>query len=199
MSGWSVTRLGELDRIPVAEGLEWRPIRGRLGVQSFGINAYTSSHVGGCVVEEHDEVDGQEELYLVVSGRATFTLDGEQLDAPAGTAVFLPEGSVKRKAIAEEEGTTVLAIGGWPDKPFVASAWEWFFAAYATDPAAGIALIEDGIRELGDLPAFQYHLACLLVKADRLDEAREHLARALAEKPEWATRADTDEDLAPLR
>ena len=127
MSGWSVTTLAELERIPVAEGLEWRPIRRRLGVRSFGINAYTSSHVGGWVVAEHDETGGQKELYLVLSGRATFTLNGEELDAPAGTAVFLPGGAVKRKAISEEEGTTVLAIGGWTDKEFVPSASELLF------------------------------------------------------------------------
>lgn len=199
MTGWSVTRLAELDRIPVAEGLEWRPIRRHFGIRSFGINAYTSSHVGGQVVEEHDETDGQEELYLVVSGRAIFTLDGEEFDLPAGTAVFLPAGSGKRKAVAEEEGTTVLAVGGWPDKAFVPSAWEWFFAAYATDPAAGIELIEEGIRELGDLPPFQYHLACLLVKLGRLDEGREQLDRALAARPEWAARVAADDDLAALR
>ncbi len=199
MTGWSVTRLAELDRIPVAEGLEWRPIRRHFGIRSFGINAYTSSHVGGQVVEEHDETDGQEELYLVVSGRAIFTLDGEEFDLPAGTAVFLPAGSGKRKAVAEEEGTTVLAVGGWPDKAFVPSAWEWFFAAYATDPAAGIELIEEGIRELGDLPPFHYHLACLLVKLGRLDEGREQLDRALAARPEWAARVAADDDLAALR
>lgn len=127
MNGWSVTRLEELDRIPVEEGLEWRPIRRRFGIRSFGINAYTSSHVGGWVVAEHDETSGQEELYLVLSGRATFMLDGEELDAPAGTAVFLPAGPVKRKATADEEGTTVLAIGGWTDKAFVPSASELLF------------------------------------------------------------------------
>jgi len=133
VSGWSVTRLDELERIPVAEDLEWRPIRRRFGIRSFGINAYTSSHLGGWVVAEHDETGGQEELYLVLSGRATFTLDGEELDAPAGTAVFLPAGPVKRKATAEEDGTTVLAIGGWPDKAFVPSASELLFDTHARE------------------------------------------------------------------
>ena len=199
MKAWSVTSLEELDRIPVAEGLEWRPIRRRFGIRSFGINAYTSSHVGGWVVEEHDEAGGHEEIYLVVSGRATFTLDGEEVDAPAGTAVFLPEGSVKRKAIAEEEGTTVLAIGAWPDKAFVPSAWEWVFEAYAATPEQGIAILGEGRDELGDEPAFDYHLACLEAKLGRLDEGRAHLARAIEARPKWQARADADADLAPLR
>src|SRR5205807_8779801 len=77
---YEVLSLDELDRIPVREGLEWRPIRRRLGIRSFGANAYTSERVGGWVVEEHVEGTGHEELYVVVSGRARFTLDGEELD-----------------------------------------------------------------------------------------------------------------------
>jgi len=199
MSGWSTGRIEELDRIPVEHGLEWRPIRRRFGIRSFGINAYTSSRVGGWVVEEHDESSGHEEIYLVVTGRATFTLDDEMVDAPAGTAIFLPEGAVKRKAITEEEGTTVLAIGGWPDKVFVPSAWEWVFEAYAKSPEEGIAILHEGRKELGDSPNFDYHLACLETKAGRLDEARAHLASAIAAEPELQARANADEDLAPLR
>ena len=115
-AAYEVLSLDDLDRIPVDEGLEWRPIRRRLGIRSFGTNGYTSERVGGWVVEEHVEGSGHEELYVVVSGRARFTLDGEELDAPAGTIVFLPENDVTRKAVAEEEGTTVLAFGGWPDR-----------------------------------------------------------------------------------
>ena len=59
---------------------------------------------GELVIEEHDETGGgaggHEELYVVIAGRATFTLDGESLDAPAGTLVFISDPSVKRKAVA---------------------------------------------------------------------------------------------------
>ena len=59
------------------------------GIQAFGINAYTAEKAGDVVVEEHDEkgdggAGGHEELYVVVSGRARFTLAGESVDAPAG-------------------------------------------------------------------------------------------------------------------
>src|SRR5207237_148710 len=90
------------ETFPVGErGLQWRPIRSRLGVEAFGVNAYTSAEIGGEVVEEHTEAAyGHEELYIVVSGRATFTLDGEEVDAPAGTLVHLPDPSVRRGAVA---------------------------------------------------------------------------------------------------
>jgi hypothetical protein len=195
---YEVLNLDDLDRIPVAEGLEWRPIRRRLGIRAFGVNAYTSERVGGWVVEEHAEGSGHEELYIVVSGRARFTLDGEELDAPAGTIVFLPEHDVKRKAIAEEEGTTVLAVGGWPDKPFEPSAWEWWFEAYANEPSRAIEILEDGIRELGERPWLLYHLACHEALAGRRDDATVHLRRAIELDPKLAERARADEDLAGI-
>lgn len=103
-AGWQDVRIDELDRFPVAQGLEWRPIRRRFGIRAFGCNAYTSKSVGGQVVEEHSESRlGHEELYLVVSGHARFTLDGEEVDAPAGTIVYLRDPNVRRGAVSEEE------------------------------------------------------------------------------------------------
>ena len=52
---------------------------------------------------------GHEEVYVVLAGRATFTLDDETLDAPAGTIVFIRDVDVRRHARAEEPGTSVLA------------------------------------------------------------------------------------------
>jgi hypothetical protein len=193
---YEVASLDELGRIPVMHGLEWRPIRRRFGIGSFGINAYTAAKPGDWIVEEHDETTlGHEEMYIVVRGRATFTLNGEQLDAPAGTMVFIGDPAVKRLAIAEEEGTTVLAIGAKPGEAFTPSVWEWVFEAYATTPDGGIAILQDGIRELGEQPAFDYHLACISAKAGRMEEAKAYLERALDERPEWRERAEKDEDL----
>ena len=109
--GWETVRLDEIEPIPVVEGtLLWRPVRRTLDIGAFGINAYVAPNAGDDVVEEHTETSlGHEELYLVLAGRARFTLDGETLDAPAGTLVFLRDPAVKRHARAEEAGTTVLA------------------------------------------------------------------------------------------
>src|SRR5205085_10592306 len=104
MSGWETVHLDELDSIPIA-GVVWHPVRRRLGVRAFGVNAYTAEGVGKQVVEEHDETGGgaggHEELYLVVQGRATFTVDGETIEAPAGTIVFIRDPKLKRVALAE--------------------------------------------------------------------------------------------------
>jgi hypothetical protein len=194
---YEVATLDDLKRIPVMHGLEWRPIRRRFGIGAFGINAYTAAKPGDWVVEEHDETALEhQEMYIVVGGRAELTRKGEGVDAPAGTIVFLEDPSVKRLAIAEEEGTTVLAIGAKPGEAFTPSVWEWVFEGYATTPDEAISIVQDGIRELGEHPAFYYHLACFSAKAGRKEEARVYLERAIDERPEWRDRAAEDKDLA---
>src|SRR3954452_12793170 len=131
---YTITRIDDLDRVPVGgHGLLWRPVRRRLGIEAFGVNAYTCGAAGEEVVEPHDELGGgaggHEELYVVLSGHAVFTLDGEEQDAPAGTLVFCKDPAVKRSAVAREAGTTVLAVGGARGEPYRVSPWESYFAA----------------------------------------------------------------------
>jgi Cupin domain len=197
--GFQVTRVDELAKVPVAHGLEWRPIRRRLGIRAYGINAYTAANPGDWVVEEHTESIGHEETYIVLSGRATFTVDGEQIDAPAGTIIFISDTALKRMARSEQEGTTVLAVGGWPDKAFEPSSWEWFFEAYAQAPAEGLATMQDAVEQLGERPELLYHLACMEAKLGRLDDARGHLDRAIELRPELAETAAEDDDLSAVR
>jgi hypothetical protein len=101
----------------------WKPVRHQLGISAFGVNAWVAREPGDRVIEEHAE-DEHEELYVVVSGRATFTVDGETIDAPAGTLVHVRAPGVNRTGVGEEAGTTVLAIGAAPGKPFEVSRWE---------------------------------------------------------------------------
>src|ERR671932_2907912 len=108
MSGYAVARLDEIDEI--ADGrCPWRPVRHHFGITSFGINTWTAREAGDRIINEHDEEDEQEELYFVHSGRARFELDGKDVDAPAGTFVFVRPG-VARTALAEEPDTTVVAL-----------------------------------------------------------------------------------------
>jgi hypothetical protein len=197
--GFQVTRVDDLAKVPVAHGLEWRPIRRPLGIRAYGINAYTAAKPGDWVVEEHTESSGHEETYIVLSGRAAFTIDEEQIDAPAGTIIFISDTTLKRMARSEEEGTTVLAVGGWPDKAFEPSSWEWFFEAYAQPPEEGLATMQDAIEQLGERPELLYHLACMEAKLGRLDDARTHLDRAIELRPALAESAAKDDDLSALR
>src|SRR5215218_893123 len=95
-------RIDELDPIEVA-GLRWHPVRHALGVRGFGVNAYSAA-AGEDVVEDHTEADddgrGHQEMYVVLTGHARFDIDGEEVEAPAGTFVFLPDPSSRRHAAA---------------------------------------------------------------------------------------------------
>ena len=202
MSGYEIAGLGDVESLPGPGSLRWTPVRKHFGITAFGINAYTATEVGQDVVEEHDEERlGHEELYVVLAGRATFVLDGDEVDVPAGSAVFLRDPKVRRYARAEEAGTTVLALGGKPGQHEI-SAWEYFFAAYAyaeDDPERALTEIDAGLAQKPDHPALFYHRACLNAKAGRLEEARAELDRALELDPTLKKWADDDEDLAQLR
>jgi hypothetical protein len=126
-NGWSSTTLDALQTLDPSGLPAWKPVRHSLGVEAFGVNAWVARGVGDQVIEEHDEVGddgGQEELYFVAQGRAAFTLDGEHVDAPAGTFVAVRDPAVTRSAVAEEAGTVVLAVGAVRGKAFEPSAWE---------------------------------------------------------------------------
>lgn len=112
MDGYAVAHvdeIGEMDdgRAPM------RTVRHHFGITSFGVNAWTAREPSARIINEHDESepDSQEELYLVLRGRASFEVDGEQFAAPAGTFVFVRPG-VKRTAFGGEPGTTIVAFGG---------------------------------------------------------------------------------------
>ena len=202
---WDSVRLDDIEPIAVVGGtLLWRPVRRALDIGAFGINAYIAPNAGDDVVEEHTERSlGHEEVYVVLSGRATFTLGDEKLDAPVGTIVFIRDVDVKRHARAEEPNTSVLAIGGPRDASYEPSAWEDFFAAErhrtAGDYDAYLAELEAALDRRPDHPGALYHVACAAALVGQADDAVEHLRRALKLRPELAEHAHTDEDFVSLR
>lgn len=203
--GWETVRLDDIEPIAVVDGtLLWRPVRRTLDIGAFGINAYVAPNAGDDVVEEHTESAlGHEEVYLVLAGRATFTLDDETVDAPAGTVVFVRDVGVKRHARAEEPNTSVLAVGGPRDAAYEPSPWEDYFAAErhrtVGDYAAYVAELEDALVRRPDHPATLYNLACAEALAGREDSAVAHLRRAVEIDPKFAEYAAADDDFAALR
>src|ERR1700761_1602952 len=111
MADYAIARLDEIDEIDDGR-CPFRPVRHHFGITSFGINAMTARADGDRLINEHEEAepDSSEELYLVVSGHATFELDGEFQEAPTGTFVHVGP-RVTRTAFARDAGTTVIAIG----------------------------------------------------------------------------------------
>jgi tetratricopeptide (TPR) repeat protein len=196
----------DLEAINVA-GVVWRPLRRRFGIRAFGTNVYTSEGVGKHIVEEHDELGsgagGHEEMYVVLRGRAKFTIDGEELDAPAGTILFIRDPAVKRVAVEEEAGSVVLAVGGEPGRAYEPSPWEHNFAVVPLlaegrfDEA--IVELEAGLSEHPGNAAILYNLACAESMAGRTVDALNHLHEAIRRNPRYRANAATDPDFAPIR
>jgi tetratricopeptide (TPR) repeat protein len=181
----------------------WSPIRLRLGVEAFGVNAWTAAEAGAPVIPEHHEApSGHEELYLVTAGHATFTVDADEIDAPAGTIVFVRDPAAKRGAVARERGTTVLAVGGKPGHAYRPRAWETNAQVFplldAGKPAEAKRILLDALDHYEDRGTILYNLACAEAQLGEKDEALEHLRAALEERPDLAAAAPEDHDLEPV-
>jgi hypothetical protein len=181
----------------------WSPLRLHFDVQSLGVNAWTVG-AGERLIGEHDEVpSGHEELYLVTKGRATFTVDGEEVDAGPGTVVFVRDPASKRSAVAKEDGTTVVAVGGEPGKAYRPRSWEtnaMILPLFAGGDIAGAKeKILAGLERYDDREALLYNLACAESLLGETDQALEHLRESLAGRPDFAQQAQGDDDLAALR
>ena len=124
MAGFKVTHLDDVGE-RVDGRCRYRPIRHHFGITGFGVTAWTAHAAGELILDVHDEDDptSDQELFLVLIGHATFELEGERVDAPAGTLVFVPPGA-ERRAFAEEGTTTIIAVEGTPGKPYDARGWE---------------------------------------------------------------------------
>jgi tetratricopeptide (TPR) repeat protein len=203
--GARVITIDDVESLPVLDGeLQWHPLRHTLGIRAFGMNAYTANSAGDLVVEEHTEESlGHEEVYIVLAGRATFVLDGEEFDAPAGTIVHLADPKVRRVAHAAEDATRVLAVGGPPDAAYEPSPWEPAFRAEAlaraSDPEGAVAIVRESLEQHPDNPSVLYNTACFEALAGHLDDAMAHLRRAIELRPQALEWAQGDDDLAALR
>jgi quercetin dioxygenase-like cupin family protein len=203
MSGYEIAHVDQLDELPVNGGeFVWRPIRRRFGISAFGTNAYTA-RAGQRVIEEHQESDGHEELYVVLRGRATFTLGDDEVDAPAGTLVFARPGT-RRGAIAVEDGTAVLAVGAKPGAVFEPSPWEDIFAAFSYaeqgDVARGADLIRAAVERTPDQWQGSYNLACFEARFGDRDAALAAVERGAAvDREAFARAAADDRDLDAIR
>jgi tetratricopeptide (TPR) repeat protein len=200
----SVAHIDQLDAIEMADGFVWHPIRRHFDIRAFGVNAYSAREVGGQIVEEHAETAlGHEEIYLVLRGRARFTIDGNDHELSAGQLVLVRDPQLKRGAVALDEDTAVLALGGKPGEPHVVSAWEAMFAAVpysrAENWGEAIRIHVEALAEQPEHPALLYNLACMEARGGRHLDALLHLQRAVEVDPKWAEYARKDSDFAAIR
>ena len=204
MSEYAVAHIDEIDEITDGR-CPWRPVRHHFGITAFGVNAFTAHDAGDRLINEHDESeeqDLQEELYVVQRGRATFELDGERVDAPAGTLVFARP-SVKRTAFAEEPGTTVVALGATPGKAYEPHGGEvWLPLQHLYEAGMYAEAADRGREEIEAHPEYAvplYNLACCESLAGRTSEAIEHLRLAIDRAERFRSLAAEDSDFDPIR
>lgn len=190
----------QIETLPVQHlGLQWKPVRHALDVSAFGINAYHGPNEGDVVVEEH--ADPQQELYLVLRGRARFRSNDDEFDAPAGTFVLL-EPSEHRVAHAAEADTVVVAIGA-EAKGFDPSGWEYAFRGKALydlgryDEAR--QAVEEGLEHYPGRADILYGRACLEAEAGDREAAMATLGQAAEAFPGVLEWAQEEEVFAPLR
>jgi tetratricopeptide (TPR) repeat protein len=203
MAEYAVAHLDDIDEF--ADGrCHYRPIRHHLGILAFGVNAWTGHAAGDPVIDERDKDDPtrDEELFLVLRGHALFELDGDRVDAPAGTLVRARP-RMRRTAIAREPGTTIVAVEGTPGKGYEARGWELWAPIAPLYDAGKYAEVADRLRILVEsspqYPMLFFNLACCESLSGRTAPALDSLRRAIEMSEEFRETAKVDSDLDPIR
>src|SRR5215210_5851490 len=195
---WRAVRLDDLER----RG-RFIPVREALGIHSFGINAIKQGE-DGTLINEHDEVGGQEEVYVVLDGTAMFEIDGETVDAPAGTFISC-EPEARRKATGD---ATVLALGGTVGEAYQGMDWGEAWPIQSESMAAygeqrygdALAAVRRGLEQFPDHGGLNYNYACFAALAGEVDdELFERLKRSveLFQQFREQVKGDTDLDSVP--
>jgi tetratricopeptide (TPR) repeat protein len=202
---FGIAGLSELQIKTSPESALWATVRVHFDIGAFGVNAWTAEEDGQTVIGEHDEAEGEghEELYFVASGHATFTVNGDEIDAPAGTFVFVREPAAKRKAVAKTAGTTVLAVGGRRGEAFVPSQWERSARALRHWGTGDFEQAADELAEVHERypedGRVLYNLACAESMAGRRELALAHLRKAIELFAGARELAENDTDFDPIR
>lgn len=192
-------RAGDDDRVFIR-------LRRTLDIGAFGASATYQAKAGEEVIFEHDELgpgaDGQEELYAVVQGDATFTLDGEEIEAPQGTVVFVQAGT-KRQAVATSDETIVLVVGGRRGEayrlPPGAELYDFFEHYRQEDWEGALAACHVALEKYPGNALILYNIACMQSMLGRGDEALGTLGEAVESWPKFKENAQKDDDFTSLR
>ena len=191
------------------EGVDWIPLRAALGITAFGASAYRAN-AGERVVPAHTEQTGggagvHEELYVLVRGRATFTVGADRVDAPAGTCVFVAPGE-RREARAEEDATTVLVVGAPAGEAYRIAPWEYGSRAARAAELGDVDELErvadEGVAAYGEHVTMVLARAIVAAQRGRREEALELIGRAAGDRQfgEWAREQAAAEPLLdPIR
>jgi mannose-6-phosphate isomerase-like protein (cupin superfamily) len=116
MAGYAVKRIDEMEAVVAGT---FKRARAELGVESFGFQVMDLP-ANLEIYPEHDHADdGQEEVYVALSGSGEVEIDGERHPIDPETMIMVGPG-VKRKIWTSDEPMRVLAIGAIPGKAYEA-------------------------------------------------------------------------------
>ena len=180
-------------------------MREHLGIHAFGINAFTPGE-DGTLINEHDEAgSGQEELYIVLDGNATFEIDGEAVDAPAGNVRVRRAGGAAegdrgrnrpRRRRARPARCTRASTGVTPGRFHSESMKAYGEQRYAD----ALEAVRGALERMPDHAGLHYNYACFATLAgDTGDETFDHLRRAVELLPRFRDDARRDDDFAAVR
>jgi tetratricopeptide (TPR) repeat protein len=199
---FTVARLDEIER--TGRG-EWIPLRRHLDIGAFGVNVWAVADADAEIIGEHDETPtGHEELYVVIDGHAVFTVAGEEIDAPKGTAVFVRDPETKRAARTATGGATILTVGGKRGAPYEQFGWEANYDVFPLFDRGEYAEAKRRLeRQLELTPdaggGTLYNLACAEARLGERETALDHLTRAVGLEERFREPAQSDPDLESIR
>jgi hypothetical protein len=182
-------------------------LRHDLDIGAFGVSAAFQRKAGERLVGEHDEAgpgsDRHEELYVIVQGGATFTIDGEDVDAPQGTAIFVRDPDAKRGAVATADDTIVLSVGGRRGEAYRLGPMqlaEGFFDKYnAKDYAGALESLNPGFETYPGNALLLYNVACMSALLGDRETAVTALAESVSKWEPYKELAREDDDFVSLR
>ena len=179
------------------------PLRLRLGIEAFGVTVRRAA-AGKEIVSEHSEEgdDGNEELYVALSGAADFVVDGEAVSLPAGGCLAVRSGAA-RSATATEDGMSLLIVGSPRGQAYRADGWELGYDAFEIyktgDYEAARAAYRNALDQAPESAILAYNLGCCEALTGHPEDAIEHVARAVETRPSLGELAQTDTDLDSIR
>jgi len=179
------------------------PLRLLLGIEAFGVTVRRAG-AGEQVVAEHSEEgeDGNEELYVALSGTAEFVVDGETVNLPTGGCLAVRAGA-SRSAKAVEDGTSLLMVGATRGQAYRADGWELGYDAFEIyktgDHEAARSAYRNALDQAPESAILAYNLGCCEALTGHAEEALEHVVNAVASRPSLRELARTDSDLDSIR
>jgi hypothetical protein len=204
MAEYSVTRLDDIEHFGY-KGARMGPVRQELAIRAFGVNSWLGENVDDRVIPEHaeDQEGDNDELYVVVSGRARFEVGDDTFDAPQGTLVFVPQGPNRRTAFAEEPGTRIVAVGATVGQAYEPHGWEIWAPLHDQFTAGDYeGVIAKGRETIEASPQYAmplYNLACAESLAGHPEDAIRHLRMAAERWEGFREMAGNDSDFDSIR